>query len=309
MIKVAVFGSGSLAFSAIKIFEAERPECVTHFFLDKSTFSINRDLLDYCHDKNIEVIEVFSGKSFEWDKFTELKFDLVFSLNNFIIFPRCVVKSYENKIINFHNAPLPDYKGMHPCFWAIYNQEVKHGVSFHVVEPEIDTGNVIARKLFEISAEETSFLLIVKCMQCGVALMREHAKSWLVGDVSCLDKLKCHERMYTSKDIPETEIMLHMKNETISSRTRALNYELMPSPFSPAYLRNNGKKLYFQKARRIKGEDACSEVGTVLQMSPLSIRMAEDVWEFSNFVNKDGMKVPQEKVLSEFSLQKGNRID
>jgi methionyl-tRNA formyltransferase len=50
-------------------------------------------------------------------------------------------------IYNIHYSALPDYKGRHPTFYAIINNEKTVGITLHSVIAEIDCGPIIAREL------------------------------------------------------------------------------------------------------------------------------------------------------------------
>ena len=45
--------------------------------------------------------------------------------------------------VNFHASLLPEYRGKHPVFWALRNAEKWAGLSVHVMDRGIDTGDLI----------------------------------------------------------------------------------------------------------------------------------------------------------------------
>ena len=45
--------------------------------------------------------------------------------------------------VNFHASLLPNYRGKHPVFWALRNNENWSGLTVHVMDPGIDTGDII----------------------------------------------------------------------------------------------------------------------------------------------------------------------
>ena len=54
-------------------------------------------------------------------------------------------------IANFHNAKLPDYKGLNCPSWAIQSGEKILGVALHEVVPEVDSGGILAEKEIPLS--------------------------------------------------------------------------------------------------------------------------------------------------------------
>ena len=49
-------------------------------------------------------------------------------------------------VINYHWSYLPEYRGRYVTYWAAYNGESYHGVTFHTIDEEIDQGQIILRE-------------------------------------------------------------------------------------------------------------------------------------------------------------------
>lgn len=45
--------------------------------------------------------------------------------------------------VNFHASLLPEYRGKHPVFWALRDRERWSGMTLHVIDPGIDTSDII----------------------------------------------------------------------------------------------------------------------------------------------------------------------
>lgn len=54
------------------------------------------------------------------------------------------------KIINFHQSLLPDYAGRHPLNWAIVKGEKATGITFHYLNREFDSGDIIFQERINI---------------------------------------------------------------------------------------------------------------------------------------------------------------
>lgn len=54
----------------------------------------------------------------------------------------------KKKYINVHGALLPKYRGMHGTFYAIMNDEKELGITFHLVDRYMDSGDIIAQFSF-----------------------------------------------------------------------------------------------------------------------------------------------------------------
>lgn len=54
------------------------------------------------------------------------------------------------RILNWHNSPLPRYRGVSPINWALKNNESQHGVTIHQITPGIDDGPIVAQLMYSI---------------------------------------------------------------------------------------------------------------------------------------------------------------
>ena len=72
--------------------------------------------------------------------------------------------------INLHKGKLPDYRGMPPAFWEIWNGEQEVGCSIHQVAAGLDTGPVLLRATVPIEQYSTVRGLQIKLDEIGVQL-------------------------------------------------------------------------------------------------------------------------------------------
>ena len=56
-----------------------------------------------------------------------------------------IINLFNKKIVNLHPSLLPWNKGYHSNFWSIYENTPK-GVSIHIIDEGIDTGEIVAQK-------------------------------------------------------------------------------------------------------------------------------------------------------------------
>ena len=58
-----------------------------------------------------------------------------------------------------------------PSFWMLLNDEKQGAVTIHFMEEELDSGDIIAQRSFDILPQETQHNLIVKSKQIGAQLL------------------------------------------------------------------------------------------------------------------------------------------
>ena len=59
-------------------------------------------------------------------------------------------------IVNGHPSLLPHYRGPFPVAWAVRNGEKEIGMSYHLMDAQFDTGNVLAQKRLPLREDETN---------------------------------------------------------------------------------------------------------------------------------------------------------
>jgi methionyl-tRNA formyltransferase len=58
--------------------------------------------------------------------------------------------------VNGHPSMLPRYRGPMPMAWAIRNGETEIGMTFHLMDEQFDTGNLLAQKAVALDDSETN---------------------------------------------------------------------------------------------------------------------------------------------------------
>ena len=99
--------------------------------------------------------------------------DWLLSIANLRLIPDAVLSLPRRGAINFHDGPLPRYAGLNTPAWAIINGETRHGVSWHLIESGVDTGELLAQRPVEIAEDETAFSLNSKCYAAGMESFSE----------------------------------------------------------------------------------------------------------------------------------------
>ncbi|MBP6759168.1 MAG: phosphoribosylglycinamide formyltransferase, partial [Flavobacterium sp.] len=106
--------------------------------------------------KNFEIpTEIFSkdelNESFVLQKLKVIQPDLIVLAGFLLKFPKNIVESYPNAIINVHPALLPKYGGkgmygMNVHKAVVENKEKETGITIHYVNENYDEGNIIFQK-------------------------------------------------------------------------------------------------------------------------------------------------------------------
>lgn len=84
-------------------------------------------------------------------------------------------------IINVHGALLPNYRGLLPSFWYLYNDEKLGGATVHLMSADIDDGAIVEQGSVDISDCKTMVQLMKKTKLLGGELMVEAIKKYSEG--------------------------------------------------------------------------------------------------------------------------------
>ncbi|QYJ98956.1 hypothetical protein K0J45_06945 [Shewanella alkalitolerans] len=134
---------------------------------------------------------------------------LVISANNNYLFKDNLISRDDVKIINFHNALLPNLRGRNAPSWAIHHQLCETGVTWHYVDEGVDTGAAIAFDKVKIGDHDRAYQVAHKCMQAGLDAFSNFITELLEkGSVPCQEKYPLeHDYLYLSRDIPNGGIL------------------------------------------------------------------------------------------------------
>jgi methionyl-tRNA formyltransferase len=137
--------------------------------------------------------------------------------------------------LNFHPAPLPDYRGVGGYNVAILDGLTSWGVSCHFVDATLDTGDVVEVERFEIG-EETAFSLDVKSQEHLVGLFERVLSQALAGEP--LPREPQGEGRYVSRAEFE-ELRVVRPGDDLSRKLRAFWYP----PWPGAVIEVDGRQL------------------------------------------------------------------
>ena len=82
-------------------------------------------------------------------------FDLGISLNNLRLLDKKTLSLFKYGVLNCHFGDLPHYRGNACPNWAMLNGEKKIGISIHLMDEGVDSGNIIAKKYFPVNKKTT----------------------------------------------------------------------------------------------------------------------------------------------------------
>lgn len=190
---------------------------------DKTADSIS----ELCKENNIPMIR-------NLDDVLSYDVDIIFSIGFGKILKKDILCLPKYGVINAHPAPLPKYRGRYPTLHAILNGEKEHGVTFHYMDEDIDTGDIILQKKFPIEPNATGLTLFYKTWSLIVSEFRNLIKEVDSGIIPKGIKQNEEEATYFKKELPNNGFIdLTWSEDKIDRFIRAFYFP----PYEPAKIK------------------------------------------------------------------------
>lgn len=177
--KIIFIGTGRVAHECINVLARETVrENILCIGVDKEPFDSTKQVC-----KELGISYVFVGRQSIRNFLLSITENcLIVSAHNSYLFPESVVKKENLKIVNFHNAFLPFYRGRNAPTWEIYNMEKYAGVTWHEVVTAVDQGGIIVQEKFPILADDTALDVLLKSAKMGIRLFSDNVGKILNGE-------------------------------------------------------------------------------------------------------------------------------
>ncbi len=86
-------------------------------------------------------------------------------------------------MLNSHPGLLPEVRGSASVAWSIYH-DVPIGSTCHFIDPDIDTGDIVVKRVIPVHRGDTYELLCWKTLVMAGTLMTEAVTMWRKGEVT-----------------------------------------------------------------------------------------------------------------------------
>ena len=141
----------------------------------------------------------------------------------------------EKVCFNFHPGILPEYKGAGAFSWAILNKEKKAGITLHLIDKGIDTGDIIEIREFLISKEDTAYSLFLRGEEVIYKMFKNWYNDLLDGRYTAVPQSLACGKTYYRKDL--------QKEKNLTRFAKAFYF---PGKESAYYYNKNLEKIYIK---------------------------------------------------------------
>jgi methionyl-tRNA formyltransferase len=103
----------------------------------------------------------------------EMELDLLVSVAAPQVFKKKLLQAPKLACVNIHTARLPQYRGMMPNFWAMYHGERVSAITVHTMDADIDRGDMLLQREFDLHEGESLDDLIKRTKVLGARCLLE----------------------------------------------------------------------------------------------------------------------------------------
>lgn len=199
--------------------------------------------------------------------------DWLFSVANLDMLPAAALGLAREGTANFHDGPLPRRAGLNAPLWALIEGDPEHGVTWHRITPEVDAGEVYARRLFPVAEGETALTLNAKCFEAGIDSFAELTAGILEGDLAGAAQDLAGRRVHARADRPRADARLDFGRPAaeVLRLVRALDHGGYANPLAVPKAAIGGRVYAVGAASQAEGAGA---PGTVLCAEPGALTVA-----------------------------------
>jgi len=95
-------------------------------------------------------------------------------VNGTRIISKAILNSIPAKFVNIHAGITPKYRNVHGAYWALVNNDPENcGVTVHLVDAGIDTGNIIYQKKIPVSSRDNFVTYPFLQLAEGIILLKK----------------------------------------------------------------------------------------------------------------------------------------
>lgn len=311
--QAVVIGNGGFAVNCLKALLEHNSAADVRLVVSDPEAQAMRGLLErFCADHNIAHAAATNVNQRELvERIEALEPDYLFSIYNMRIMKERLLSVPRLGTINFHNGPLPKYRGVNVYSWAIIHGETEYGVTWHLVDQGIDTGDILAQQMFPMDPHETPNTLMAKGFRVGVQLLEELLPALASGDLAGRAQDKSEASYFSKVDLPNGgRVSVHWEYEEVERFLRGLDFRPLPNHFVYPTLSFRGQPFHPQSVVR-QTTDTTTNPGRIVGVddSWLCIEIADGVVGVGDLLNSELIPTSPWELQQSLGIQIGDFVD
>ncbi len=238
-------------------------------------------------------------------------FDLLWSIHNLRIFDPEVLSLPRLLAVNYHDAPLPRYAGLHATTWAILAGERAHGITWHRMTAKVDAGDLLLQHPVPIEPGETAWTLNGRCTEAAIDTFPRLIAGLGSGGLVPLAQGREGRSWFPGwqKPAPGCVVSWETPAERISAFVRALDFGAADHPLGlPKILAPRG--TFLVESVEVLDRKSGALPGTVVTAGPGGVEVATTTWDvrLGSVAESGGVRLPTAELACRLGLAPGLRL-
>ncbi|MBU2623845.1 MAG: hypothetical protein KKD92_16165 [Proteobacteria bacterium] len=222
------------------------------------------NVIDYCKINNIDFLDTSTNKREVLNLFTQFNPTIILCGYYAKILPIEILKLAQDGAYNIHPGKLPNYRGPFPTAWALINNEQEIGITIHEMDSRIDTGHIVAQKVYTILQDETGYELYRRSMELSAEYLFSFMPDILKKNYEPIDQVTIGMGSYYGK----IDSHYHIDWKDNTKRIRNL-VRVHSKPYFPAYTFLKNKMLLVNRCNPITNQATKLQgPGRILDVTP-----------------------------------------
>lgn len=220
------------------------------------------------------------------------KIDILISVNYLFIIEKDLIQLPKAFAFNIHGSLLPKYRGRTPHVWAIINNEIKTGITAHLIDEGCDTGDIIEQIEIEIGCEDTGADILNKFNDNYIELLNIVLTKASLGKLTFIKQQNNFATFFGKRTPDDGKIDWNWQKERIYNWIRA-----QANPYPGAFTYSSGNKIIIDKIKYTEtGFTNDMTNGLVISTSPFLVKTPNGVVELCQ-VRKFDFELVKNSVL------------
>lgn len=218
---------------------------------------------EYALTKNLPVLQPVKIRAQEFVeelKALEPELIVVVAFGQFL--PKDILQMPKYGCINVHASLLPKYRGAAPIHYAIMNGEKQSGVTIMMMDEGMDTGDMLAKTVTNISDDMTMGVLHDQLKIAGAKLLLEVVEGLGKGTIKAIPQNNAEATYASLLDKKIEQIEWKNTAQEIHNKVRGLN----PWPGAHTLL-PDGRSLKIWQTKVVSKEFPDAKPGTIVELT------------------------------------------
>jgi methionyl-tRNA formyltransferase len=203
--------------------------------------------------------------------------------------------------VNFHASLLPAYRGKHPVFWCLRHDERWSGLTVHVMDPGIDTGDLLYQVRVRTRRDDTVDSLYERIMGQSVKLIPRLIQDVARGGLRRIPQQAAGGTYFSS--VKEADFRLHW-----TQHARQLRRWITMTP-SQCFTVTAGERIYYLEAE-IAQPVRMRPPGEILALDRLwgTVSVGGGALRLRRVIREDGRRSNLPALCQALGLRVGDRL-